>query len=460
MKETSWNSASWREKPIKQQPDWPDMVGLDKVCLQLATFEPLVNQVEVFALREKLSLVSSGKGFLLQAGDCAESFHDFSAQAIQNKLKIILQMAVILQYYAGLPVVKVGRMAGQFAKPRSDATETRGDIELPAFRGHMVNDINFTAGARAPEATRLLSAYKQSHATIQLLRGLTKGGLADLRKLHSWNQEFVRSSPEGKRYEILADEIARSLHFLNACGIGADYESVFREVDFFTSHEGLILEYEEGLVRPTVDGSGWYDSSAHMLWVGERTRAIGDAHIEFFSGVENPVGCKIGPSVEPEEVIEICEKLNPEKIPGKLVLISRMGAGKIFDCLRPIVQSVESAGHPVVWVCDPMHGNTFSSASGYKTRKFSDVADEVDEFFQVHKSTKTWPGGLHVELTGENVTECIGGSYNIRENDLHEKYETMCDPRLNASQSLDLSFHVAEILKSVSRSETAYEKQI
>lgn len=450
MEKPSWNSASWRKKSIKQQPDWPDMVGLDKVCLQLAAFEPLVNHIEVSALREKLSLVCSGRGFLLQAGDCAESFHDFSVQTIQNKLKIILQMAVVLQYYAGLPVVKVGRMAGQFAKPRSDSMEVRGEIKLPAFRGHMVNEIDFTPGARAPDATRLLSAYNQSRATIQLLRGLTKGGLADLRKVHSWNQEFVSSSPEGKRYEILADEITRSLHFLNACGMDSDYDSVFREVDFFTSHEGLILEYEEGLVRPTVDGSGWYDSSAHMLWVGERTRDINDAHIEFFSGVENPVGCKIGPSVQPEEAIEICEKLNPEKIPGKLVLISRMGAGKVFDCLRPVVRSVESAGHPVVWVCDPMHGNTFSSSSGYKTRKFSDVADEVNEFFQVHKATKTWPGGLHIELTGENVTECIGGSSPVEETNLSEKYETMCDPRLNASQSLDLAFHVAEILKSLS----------
>jgi 3-deoxy-7-phosphoheptulonate synthase len=444
---TSWTPRSWRDRTAAQQPAWPDLDELDRTLAALATYPPLVFAGEARELEDRLAEVAAGKAFLLQAGDCAESFDDFTADKVRDKLKVLLQMSVVLQYSAGVPVVKVGRIAGQFAKPRSADTETVDGIELPSFRGHIVNDIAFDSDARAADPQRLLTAYHQSAATLNLLRAFTKGGFADLRRVHQWNQQFVASSTEGRRYEQLADEIDRALHFMEACGISSASVPQVHEVDFFTSHEALILGYEEALTRQDSLTGGWYDCSAHLLWIGERTRQLDGAHLEFLRGVGNPLGCKIGPDAAADDVVALCGTLNPERRPGRLTLISRMGAGKIRDALGPLVEAVRDAGHPVVWACDPMHGNTFTSNSGRKTRHFDHVLDEVTGFFAVHRDTGTWPGGIHVELTGDDVTECLGGEAEIRDGDLDSRYETMCDPRLNARQSLDLAFRVAELLR-------------
>ncbi|RPI21250.1 MAG: 3-deoxy-7-phosphoheptulonate synthase, partial [Actinobacteria bacterium] len=382
-----------------------------------------------------------------QAGDCAESFDDFSAVSIREKLRVILQMAIVLTYSAGVPAIKVGRIAGQFAKPRSSPTERIGDVELPIFRGHMVNDIVPTPAGRNPDPERLVHAYHQSASTLNLLRAFTKGGFADVSRVHAWNQEFVAASAEGQRYEALASEIERALRFMKACGIDLDTTAQLHEVDFWTSHEALILEYEEALTRQDSLTGGWYDCSAHMLWIGERTRQLDGAHIEFLRGVGNPVGCKVGPAATPEWIEELCEKLNPQRIPGRLTLISRMGADKVEDGLRPLLRAVKQSGHPVLWACDPMHGNTFTSVSGRKTRDFEAILAEIGGFFRAHRAEGTWPGGVHVELTGADVTECLGGAQNILDSQLDDRYETMCDPRLNGRQSIDLAFRVAELLR-------------
>ncbi|HCC44239.1 MAG TPA: 3-deoxy-7-phosphoheptulonate synthase class II, partial [Gammaproteobacteria bacterium] len=408
---------------------------------------PLVFAGEARTLREQLAEVCNGRALLLQAGDCAESFDALSADAIRDNLKVILQMAVALTYSTGLPVVKVGRIAGQFAKPRSSPTETQDDLELPSFRGHIINDPDFNAGSRAANPRRLLQAYHQSSSTLNLLRAFTRGGFANLAQVHSWNQEFVASSPAGEQYREIADGITNALAFMKACGITSLNNSALNEVDFYTSHEALLLGYEEALTRIDSTSGKWYDCSAHMLWIGERTRQVEGAHLEFLRGVENPLGCKIGPSATPEDVLKICEVLNPESTPGRLTLISRFGAGNVEDCLPPIVDAVTTAGHPVVWACDPMHGNTFTSSSGHKTRHLDDVLAELSQFFSVHQSLGTWAGGIHVELTGGNVTECLGGADKLSDDDLHLRYETMCDPRLNASQSLELAFLAAEQLR-------------
>lgn len=442
----NWSPQTWRNFSALQQPQWPDPGRLDAVEKELTSLPPLVFAGEVRNLEAELAEVAAGRAFLLQAGDCAESFGDFSADKVRDKLRVILQMAVVLQYSAGVPVVKVGRIAGQFAKPRSSPTEASGDLELPSFRGHMVNDIAFEASARAADPERLLRAYHQSASTLNLLRAFTKGGFADLRRLHAWNREFVANSPEGVRYEQVAAGIDRALQFMAACGLDADSQPLLHEVDFYTSHEALILGYEEALTRQDSLTDEWYDCSAHMLWIGERTRNPEGAHVEFFSGVRNPVGCKIGPSISPTEVVELCERLNPERRPGRLTLISRMGAEKVEGTLAPILEAVAEQGHPVVWSCDPMHGNTFTSDSGLKTRHVDDVMAEVEGFFRAHKTVGTWPGGIHIELTGDDVTECLGGSVNVEDADLASRYETMCDPRLNAAQSLDLAFRIAELL--------------
>jgi 3-deoxy-7-phosphoheptulonate synthase len=345
-----------------------------------------------------------------------------------------------------VPTVKVGRIAGQFAKPRSSDTEVIGDLELPSFRGHLVNDIAPTAAARVPDPERLLRAYHQSASTLNLLRAFVKGGFADLTRVHQWNQEFVASSREGQRYERLALEIDRALRFMAACGIDSDHQPNLHEVDFFTSHEALILGYEEALTRQDSLTGGWYDCSAHMLWIGERTRQLDGAHVEFLRGVGNPIGCKLGPTATAEEALALCEALNPERVPGRLTLISRMGAEQVEEALRPLLAAVRDAGHPVVWACDPMHGNTFTSASGKKTRHLESVLTEITGFFAAHRAEGTWPGGIHVELTGDDVTECLGGAEEIVDADLVDRYETMCDPRLNGRQSLDLAFRVAELL--------------
>lgn len=407
---------------------------------------PLVFAGEARALTASLADVCHGTAFLLQAGDCAESFDSFSADAIRDKLKVILQMAVVLTYSTGVPVVKVGRIAGQFAKPRSSPMEKVGDRELPSFRGHMVNDILFDEIARVPDPDRLLHAYYRSAATLNLIRAFTKGGFADLGRTHQWNQEFVRSSPAGRRYERVADSIDRALRFMRACGIDTESQPTLHEVDLFTSHEALILGYEEALTRRDSLTGDWYDCSAHMLWIGERSRQLDGAHVEFLRGVRNPVGCKLGPDVSTDEVLELCQALNPERVPGRLTLIPRMGATKVESRLPALLAAVRDAGHPVVWACDPMHGNTFASEGGRKTRHFDDVLAEIAGFFAAHWSEGTWPGGVHIELTGDDVTECLGGGDALNDSDLDVRYETMCDPRLNGRQSTELAFRVAELL--------------
>jgi 3-deoxy-7-phosphoheptulonate synthase len=391
--------------------------------------------------------VAAGRAFLLQAGDCAESF-DTSADSIRDRLRVILQMAVVLTYYTGVPVVKIGRIAGQFAKPRSSDTETIDGVELPSFRGHIVNDVGFTAEERTADPERLLTAYNRAAATLNLLRAFTKGGFADLSRVHQWNREFVAASPAGQRYAAIAEEIERAVQFMSACGINSETLTDLRQVDFYTSHEALLLDYEEALTRRDSLTGDWVDCSAHMLWIGERTRQLDGAHVEFLRGVANPLGCKIGPTATAEDVIALCEVLNPERIPGRLTLVTRMGATKVVDGLPPLLTAVKESGHPVVWVCDPMHGNTFTADDGRKTRHFEDVLAEVSGFFAAHRFAGTHPGGVHLELTGDDVTECLGGGAEVVAADLANRYETMCDPRLNGSQSVDLAFRVAELLRN------------
>ncbi len=445
--DSPWSPGSWRARPAAQQPEWPDPDALERALERLRRLPPLVFAGEARALRDSLTAVADGRAVLLQAGDCAESF-EFSANSIRDKLRVILQMAVVMTYGSGVPVVKVGRIAGQFAKPRSSATETRDGVELPSFRGHIINDPGFSAEARAADPNRLVDAYHQSAAALNLLRAFTKGGFADLTQVHEWNQEFVAASPQGLTYEVIANEIERALRFMAACGIDLGKESALHQVDFWTSHEALLLGWEEALTRQDSLTGDWYDCSAHLLWIGERTRQPDGAHVEFLAGVHNPVGIKLGPTATPEETVALCARLDPDRRPGRLVLISRMGAPLVRDALPPLVRAVRGAGHPVVWACDPMHGNTFTSASGDKTRQFEDVMVVIRGYFGVHRAEGSWPGGIHVELTGDDVTECLGGSGDVRSDHLQQRYETMCDPRLNARQSLDLAFQVAELLRS------------
>jgi len=444
----TWTPSSWQERVAVQQPDWPDTAALDHALKALSGYPPLVFAGESRQLRDDLARVARGEAFLLQAGDCAESFDSFNATSIRERLKLILQMAVVLTYSAGVPVVKVGRIAGQFAKPRSSPTERVGDLELPSFRGHIVNDPAPTAEARVPDPQRLIAAYHQSAATLNLVRAFTKGGFADLERVHAWNQEFVAQSPEGARYEALATEIQRALRFMAACGLDTTSVPRLHEVDVYTSHEALILGYEEALTRQDSLTGNWYDCSAHMVWIGERTRGIDDAHIEFFRGIWNPIGCKIGPTATPEEVVALCEALDPDRSAGRLTLISRMGAERVGDVLPPLLEAVRDAGHPVVWACDPMHGNTFTSGTGHKTRHFDAILAEIRGFFGAHDQVGTVPGGVHVELTSDDVTECLGGGEQLGEGELDLRYETICDPRLNGRQSLDLAFEVAELLSA------------
>ena len=445
---SEWAPDSWRTRPAAQQPVWPDGAELKRVHTQLAGLPPLVFAGEARHLTRALGQAAEGRAFLLQAGDCAESFGEFSADAIRDKLKVILQMAVVLTYGAGVPVVKVGRIAGQFAKPRSSATEQIGDELFDSFRGHMVNDDVAEHEARVPNPSRLVAAYNQSVATLNLLRAFTKGGFADLGQIHAWNQEFVASSAEGQRFEAIADGIDSALRFMAACGIDLTAEETLHEVDFWTSHDALILDYEEALTRRDSLTDRWYDCSAHMLWVGERTRQLDGAHCEFLSGIHNPIGSKVGPAASPDDVVGLCERLNPERIPGRLTLITRLGVDAVESALPPLLRAVRHEGHPVVWVCDPMHGNTFTADGGQKTRRFDDIIGELKGFFRAHREVGTQPGGVHLELTGDDVTECLGGVEEIVEDQLHQRYTTTCDPRLNARQSLDLAFGIAELLRS------------
>jgi 3-deoxy-7-phosphoheptulonate synthase len=442
-----WEPASWRRHHAAQQPEWPDATDVERVVDELRRMPPLVFAGEARSLRQALARVSEGAGFLLHAGDCAESFAEFSADSIRDKLKVILQMSVVLTYSTGVPTVKVGRIAGQFAKPRSSPVEVRGDVELPSFFGDVVNDYAFEATARRPDPTRMLRGYHQAAATLNLLRAFTKGGFADLNRVHQWNLEFIASAREGRRYEEIADGIDRALRFMAACGIDLEAEVQLHEVDFYTSHEALLLGYEEALTRRDSLTGDWYDCSAHLLWIGERTRQLDGAHVEFLSGVHNPVGVKLGPGATPEEVVGLCRRLDPAKKPGRLLLVSRMGEANLAETLPPLLRAVARAGHPVVWACDPMHGNTFVHESGYKTRHFDAVMSEVEQFFDACNAAGVWPGGVHVELTGDDVTECLGGGDDLVGADLNRRYETRCDPRLNARQSLDLAFRVCELVQ-------------
>jgi 3-deoxy-7-phosphoheptulonate synthase len=444
----SWSPTTWRAFPAAQQPHWPDEADLERAIKQIGTYPPLVFAGEARALQASLAKVAAGNAFLLQAGDCAESFDDFSAVSIREKLRVILQMAVVLTYSIGVPVVKVGRIAGQFAKPRSAATETVDGTELPSFRGHIVNGEAPTLAARVPDPERLIQAYHQSASTLNLLRAFTKGGFADLSRVHAWTQEFVASSPEGRRFEVLANEIERALRFMRACGIDTESTAALHEVDVYTSHEALLVGYEEALTRQDSLTGSWYDCSAHMLWIGDRTRQADGAHTEFLRGVHNPIGVKLGPTATAEEVLELCQVLNPTHIPGRLTFITRMGADRVEDAVRPLLRVTRDAGHPVVWACDPMHGNTFTSAGGRKTRHFEDIMAEMAGFVRAHRAEGTWPGGVHVELTGHDVTECLGGGDDIVDSMLDDRYETVCDPRLNARQSVDLAFRVAELVRA------------
>jgi 3-deoxy-7-phosphoheptulonate synthase len=444
-----WSPDSWRDRPIKQQPAWPDAVDLDRALKQISAYPPLVFAGEARSLQSGLAKVAAGNAFLLQAGDCAESFEDFSADNIREKLRVILQMAIVLTYSMGVPVVKVGRIAGQFAKPRSSDFEKIGDDEIPSFRGHIVNAEGPTAAARVPTPERLVQAYHQSASTLNLVRAFTKGGFAALDRVHAWNQEFVASSPAGQRYEQLASEIDRALRFMRATGMDTELNPTLSQVDVYTSHEALLLSYEEALTRRDSTTGTWYDCSAHMLWIGERTRELDGAHLEFLRGVGNPIGCKVGPTMTGDELIQLCEIANPARIPGRLTLISRMGAGNVEEAIRPLLRAVKDSGHPVVWACDPMHGNTYTSANGHKTRDFESIIAEIEGFVRAHRAEGTWPGGIHVELTGEEVTECIGGADQLIDADLAHRYETVCDPRLNGRQSLELAFRTAELIRNL-----------
>jgi 3-deoxy-7-phosphoheptulonate synthase len=442
-----WSPDGWRKRPAGQQPDWPDPDAVEAVLDDIRAQPPLVFAGEARTLTESLAAAHDGRAFVLVAGDCAESFDAFSADSIRDKLRVILQMSVVLTYGTGVPTIKVARMAGQFSKPRSSSTETRDGVTLPSFRGDTVNDFAFDAVARRPDPTRLLRAYNQSAATLNLVRAFAKGGFADLSRVHAWNEEFVATSPEGRRYAALASEIERAMRFMRACGIDLEAELQLHQVDVYTAHEALLLGYEEALTRRDSITGDWYDCSAHLLWIGERTRQIDGAHVDFLAGVHNPIGVKLGPESTPEEVVALCERLNPRRAPGRLVLFSRMGADRVGDTLPPLLRAVALSGHPVVWACDPMHGNTFAHESGYKTRRFSDIMRELHGFFDACTAADVWPGGVHIELTGEDVTECLGGGDEVFGNQLENRYETMCDPRLNARQSLDLAFEIAELLR-------------
>jgi 3-deoxy-7-phosphoheptulonate synthase len=431
------------ERPAAHQPDWPDLSVLDDVTAQLRVLPPLVFAGECDALKERLGAVARGEAFLLQGGDCAETFVDSTADAIRNKIKTLLQMAVVLTYGAQVPVVKVGRIAGQFAKPRSAASETRDGVTLPSYRGDAVNGVEFTAAARTPDPHRLLRMYNTSAATLNLVRAFTQGGLADLREVHSWNSGFVAASSAHQRYEAMARDIDRALAFMAAAGVDPE---AFRTVDLYSSHEALLLDYERALTRIDSRTGLPYDVSGHLVWVGERTRDLGGAHVAFAASVRNPVAVKLGPSTTPDEALALVERLDPDGEPGRLTFISRMGRDRVRDALPAVVEKVTASGATVAWVCDPMHGNTFEAPDGLKTRRFDDVIDEVLGFFEVHRALGTHPGGLHMELTGDDVTECLGGSGGIGETDLPMRYQTVCDPRLNHAQSLELAFLVAEML--------------
>jgi len=444
---TTWQKTDWRSRPRVQMPDYEDQTALNAAEAQLAKYPPLVFAGEARNLTAKLGQAARGEAFLLQGGDCAESFAEFSADSIRDTFKVLLQMAIVLTFGAKVPVIKVGRMAGQFAKPRSAPTETIGGVELPSYRGDIINGFEFTEESRRPDPARMLQAYTQAAASLNLLRAFSKGGFADIHRVHSWTLGFT-DSDEAEKYRDMANRISDTLSFMSAAGVNGDTMNGLSTVDFFTSHEALLLEYEEALTRIDSTSGNWIAGSGHMIWIGDRTRQVDGAHVEFCRGVMNPIGLKCGPSISEDDLKTLIERLNPKNVPGRLTLISRFGAGKVGDHLPRLIRAVRDMGAHVLWTCDPMHGNTIKAASGYKTRPFEDVLSEVQDFFAVHKAEGTIPGGVHFEMTGKDVTECTGGVRAVTDEDLSSRYHTACDPRLNASQSLELAFLVAEQLSN------------
>ena len=442
-----WSPGSWREKPIKQVPQYPDAAALAAVETRLKSYPPLVFAGEARNLMSGLAQVAAGKAFLLQGGDCAESFAEFHPDNIRDTFRVILQMAVVLTFAAGMPVVKVGRIAGQFAKPRSEETETQGSVTLPSYRGDNINSLEFDPEGRKPDPERLLQGYGQSAATLNLLRAFATGGYADLHNVHRWTLDFIEGSPASERYRVLSDRIGESLAFMEACGVTPELVPQLRSTEFYTSHEALFLGYEQALTRIDSTSGHWYCTSAHLLWIGDRTRQPGGAHVEFCRGIKNPIGLKCGPSLAEDELLQLIDALNPENKPGRLTLICRFGADKIAEKFPRMLRRITREGRNVVWSCDPMHGNTIKSSTGYKTRPFDRVLKEVRSFFEIHRAEGTHAGGIHLELTGKDVTECLGGPQDISERDLASRYDTHCDPRLNASQAIDLAFLVAEALR-------------
>ncbi len=444
---TQWTPDGWRSKPPMQMPTYTDKAALGGVEERLQGYPPLVFAGEARRLAADLADVCEGEAFLLQGGDCAEAFADFNADKIRDTLRVILQMSVVLTFGGGVPVVKVGRLAGQFAKPRSSDVESVDGVDLPSYRGDIVNDIAFTPEGRVPDPERQVQAYAQAAATLNLLRAFTQGGYAALTRVHQWNMGFVERSPQGARYQVMADQIAQALDFMRACGVSDLSTPEITRTNLYTSHEALLLGFEEAMTRIDSTSGRWYDTSAHMLWIGDRTRQVDGAHVEFCRGVANPLGLKVGPTTTADDLMRLCDVLNPDNQPGRLTVISRMGHEKVEAHLPPLVRAVQRGGRKVVWTCDPMHGNTIKSPSGYKTRPFDRVLAEVRAFFAVHKGLGTHPGGVHLEMTGQDVTECTGGARAISDANLQDRYHTYCDPRLNAEQSLELAFLVAEGLK-------------
>ncbi|NOQ29881.1 MAG: 3-deoxy-7-phosphoheptulonate synthase class II [Helicobacteraceae bacterium] len=448
---STWSPSSWRNFPILQQPTYPNQEALKRVEEQLKNYPPLVFAGEARNLKKQLALASEGKAFLLQGGDCAESFSEFKADNIRDTFKLFLQMSAVMTYASGTPVVKIGRMGGQFAKPRSSDEETVNGITLPSYRGDIINGNDFTADARIPDPERMVKAYNQSVATLNLLRAFATGGLADLKQVNEWNLGFASQKEMSNKYEELANGIGDSLRFMEACGVSSKTYRTLRETDFYTAHEALLLPYEEAFTRQDSITGEWYDVSAHMLWIGDRTRQLDGAHIEYMRGIQNPIGVKAGPSMDPDDLIKLIDILNPENEAGRMNVIVRMGADGVAEGMPKLVQAVEREGKKVLWSCDPMHGNTVKTSNGYKTRAVESVLKEMKQFFQVHKAEGTVAGGVHFEMTGKNVTECIGGSFQISEDDLKARYHTHCDPRLNADQSLELAFMIADTLKEAKK---------
>ena len=444
---TEWTPSSWRDKPICQVPNYPDLTALKEAEERIGTWPPLVFAGEARALQQALGEVCEGRGFLLQGGDCAESFAEHGADNIRDFFRVFLQMSIVLTFGASRQIVKVGRIAGQFAKPRSADMEVRGDISLPSYRGDIINGIDFDETSRIPDPDRQKMAYRQSAATLNLLRAFAQGGYSNLENVHEWMLDFVSDSPQAARYQEVANRISEAMAFMKAIGIDADHHQNLRETSFYTSHEALLLGYEQALTRVDSITGDWYATSGHMLWIGDRTRQPDGAHVEYCRGIKNPIGLKCGPTLEPSELVRLTEILNPQNEPGRLTLVARFGHDKVEQYLPDLIRAIESAGRKVVWSCDPMHGNTIT-ANGYKTRPFQRVLTEVERFFAVHKAEGTHPGGIHIEMTGKNVTECTGGARAISAEDLSDRYHTHCDPRLNADQAVELAFMVSELLQN------------